>query len=140
MKKDMEYDDIIGLEHHVSKRHKPMSLQARAAQFAPFAALTGHQDAIEETARHTEDFAELEEDLLATMDQKLERLQQLLDSGGSLPAITITLFEADSRKSGGHYETLQGNLKQIRHQDHLLELTNGRKIEIRKIVDLMYES
>lgn len=135
----MEYDDIIGMEHPVSKRHRPMPLEARAAQFAPFAALTGHQDAIDETARHTDAFADLEADALSSLDRKLDHLRQMSADGGATPSVTVTFFEADSRKSGGRYVTLQGSLKRIRDDEQLLELADGRRIEIRRIVDLMCE-
>lgn len=104
------YDDIINLPHHVSTKHPHMSIYDRAAQFAPFAALTGYGDAIDETARLTDRQYELDNDELANLELKLNQLQYMIDKK---PRISVTYFEADERKAGGKYITVTGNLDRI---------------------------
>ena len=95
-----DYQDIINLPHHISIKHPQMSLEDRAAQFAPFAALTGHKDSIKETERLTAQRKILDEDRIAIINF---RLQQLLKHLTEAPLIKITYFEADQKKSGGQY-------------------------------------
>lgn len=137
----LTYDDIIHLPHHVSKRHRPMSLEKRAAQFAPFAALTGYDAAIDETARHTDSFVEIESDAALSLDQKIMQLQALLESPSEkgLPTVTLTYFKPDSRKSGGSYETLQGEVKRIDASQREILMKNGTHVSVPKIVDLFLE-
>lgn len=106
----MKYDDIIGLPHHVSKRHPQMSMQSRAAQFAPFAALTGYDEQIEETARFTGSMHILDEYEIAEINAKLEKL--LADIADS-PKAAITYFVPDKLKSGGEYVTASGAVRRI---------------------------
>lgn len=98
------YDDIIHLPRHVSKRHPQMSLYNRAAQFAPFSALTGYGDAIAEAARQTNPKIEMMEDDRQLMDRKLSILTTHLEEE---PTITITYFQPDGRKDGGNTLQLQ---------------------------------
>ena len=102
----MNYDDIINLPHHVSERHPHMPVSDRAAQFAPFAALTGYGDVIRETARLTEARPELSEDERAEMDQTL---RAVLNTQGKNAEIVVTYFAPDARKSGGAYRRAAGN-------------------------------
>ena len=95
-----KYVDIINLPHHVSKRHPQMSMEARAAQFAPFAALTGYSDAIKETGRLTEERIEIDEELKAIIDCKLQIIQDKIQLK---PKVTITYFLPDNKKNGGEY-------------------------------------
>lgn len=105
-----EYKDIINLPHHVSSKRPQMPMLDRAAQFSPFAALTGYDDAIHETARLTNDKIDLSEEEKETLDRK----QQILSEKLSVhPALTITYFVPDARKSGGAYVTISGNLKRL---------------------------
>ncbi|MDE6641139.1 MAG: YolD-like family protein [Acetatifactor sp.] len=104
------YEDIINLPHHVSARHPQMLLSARAAQFSPFAALTGHEDAIRETERLTEDFREPEEDRRELLDNKIRLLQENLSEN---PEVEVTYFQPDSKKTGGAYVTVKGRVKKI---------------------------
>lgn len=104
------YEDIINMPHHVSSRHPQMSPLARAAQFSPFAALTGHEDAIRETGRLTEDFRELDEDRRELLDNKIRFLQENLSGH---PEVEVTYFQADTKKSGGAYVTVRGRLEKI---------------------------
>lgn len=105
-----KYEDIINLPHHVSYRHPRMSRIDRAAQFAPFAALTGYGAAVEETARLTEGLTELDETARALLNEKLRMLADFLDSE---PQISITYFRPDERKTGGSYVTVSGIVKTL---------------------------
>ena len=102
-----KYEDIVELPHHVSKKHPPMEMIKRAAQFAPFAALTGYGDAVKETARQTEDKVILSEDALTEMDR---RIGDAMIRGGE---VEITCFIPDERKEGGRYETVKGRISKI---------------------------
>ena len=104
------YDDIINLPHHVSKVHPKMSMMNRAAQFAPFAALTGHSEAIEETARLTESQQELADEDSEILNQKMAYLRETINEH---PTISITYFEPDKKKAGGAYKTIEGQLQNI---------------------------
>lgn len=121
------YDDIIDLPHHVSKVHPQMSLSDRAAQFAPFAALTGHHEAVEETARLTDEKAELDEDIKITLDQQLKEIQK--HPGKSSP-VSITYFVPDPNKMGGSYVTVSGCVKKIDEYEKYVLLTDGTCIPI----------
>ena len=128
-----DYQDIIHLPHHISIKHPQMSLEDRAAQFAPFAALTGHKDSIKETERLTAQRKILDEDRIAIINF---RLQQLLKHLTEAPLIKITYFEADQKKSGGQYITIINHLKKINEYENLLVLENGVKINIDDIYEL----
>ena len=103
-----QYDDIINLPHHVSKTRPQMSMVDRAAQFSPFAALTGYDAAIKETGRLTDEKVNLSEEEKEALDRKQQILMEWL---GDHPALTITFFVPDEKKSGGAYMTKSGNLK-----------------------------
>ena len=104
------YDDIISLPHHQSKTRPHMPLIDRAAQFSPFAALTGYDDAVKETARQTERKAELSEEMQACLQEKLQILQAQIPTK---PEAILTYFEADEKKAGGTYRTVRGEIKRI---------------------------
>ena len=104
------YEDIMHLSRPVSTRHLPMSMHDRAAQFSPFAALTGYDAAIEETARLTDHQAELAESSKEILDKKIRAIQDEIDT---LPEVTVTFFETDLRKSGGAYRTITRRVKKI---------------------------
>ena len=106
-----KYDDIIHLPHHVSKKHPPMPALNCAAQFSPFAALTGHDAAIQETARLTEVFVELSDN---KKKQLGERLRLLMENLEQKPEYKITYFEPDTKKIGGTYVTIRGRKKNRR--------------------------
>ena len=110
MKYDRQYDDIINLPHHISKKHPQMSLYARSAQFAPFAALTGYEEAVKETARETNERIDIEDELKSILDGKL---QIILEQIKNHPEISITYFIADSKKNGGEYVTVTGLVKKV---------------------------
>ena len=107
------YADIIDLPHPRSANHPPMSLYARAAQFAPFAALTGYEDMISEESRMTDEKIELGEEALERLNQELSRLSALLEEGKK-PRCRITWFVPDQMKSGGSYAT---SVEEVRRMD-----------------------
>lgn len=115
----MNYDDIINLPHHVSERHPHMPVSDRAAQFAPFAALTGYGDVIKETARLTETRPELSEDEKARMDQTL---RAVLNTQGENAGIVVTYFAPDARKSGGAYRKAAGKIRRVDETENTLIL------------------
>ena len=110
-----KYDDIINLPHHVSKKHPQMLLRDRAAQFSPFAALTGHKAAINETARLTDEKQILSEDVIAKLNEQLNLIKENI---GTNLIVTITYFVPDDRKSGGAYISNTGVVKKINEYNH----------------------
>lgn len=129
-----KYDNIINLPHHESKKHPRLSMEQRAAQFAPFAALTGYGDAISETSRLTEDRIELDNEEKRKIDIKL---QELKNNISKKPKITITFFLPDIKKSGGEYKTVNGNLKNIDEYNQVLILEDKTKIPIKEIIEIL---
>lgn len=128
-----DYDDIIDHPHYEPKRHPRMSMHNRAAQFAPFAALTGYDAAINETARLTDTQLELEE----YDNQRLQDiLMRLAAQVAKRPAITVIYFKPDERKAGGAYHTLTGNLKTIDEATHSLVMADGTRIPLGSVLDL----
>lgn len=128
-----EYDDIINLPHHVSKTRPQMSMLERAAQFAPFQALTGYGAAIQETARRTEDKIELGDEDVAMLNAKLQILADHLPES---PEVCIVWFKPDERKSGGSYVKTTGKVKRIDDVAGLISLQSGEKIQIDNIMFL----
>jgi len=119
------YDDIIGLPHHVSAVHPQMSLYDRAAQFAPFKALTGYEDEAAEAARLTDARVELDSTRIEQLDARLRLLAERL---ADAPTVSITLFRPDERKDGGRYETVTAAVKRIDTIRRTLVLRDGREI------------
>jgi len=130
------YDDIIHLPHPDSAKHPRMSMEARAAQFAPFAALSGHSAAIEETSRLTDRRVELSEEAKAELDMK----QQLLaDAISARPEISVTWFQPDERKDGGAYVITTGRLKKIDAYERMLVMTEGSAIPLDDVLEIQSE-
>lgn len=127
------YDDIIDLPHHVSRKHPQMPLLDRAAQFAPFAALTGHEAAIKETARLTEEEIELDENSKELLDFRLQQLQEHISE---CPEVTVTYFCPDEKKSGGSYETVTGAVKKVDVYAGELVFMDGRRIALGTMIEL----
>lgn len=127
------YDDLLNLPHPTSKKHPRMSRLDRAAQFSPFAALTGYDDAVKETARLTDRRVELSEDELAALD---ERLRLMLTWEGDPPLVSVTWFQPDRRKEGGAYVTTQGRIRKMDALKRVLVMEDGRKIPVDDIVEL----
>ena len=130
------YDDIIDLPHPEPQIHPRMPLHDRAAQFSPFAALTGHSAAIAETGRLTDSRVILDEYEMARVDDALQRLQELLPQK---PMATITYFVPDGRKAGGAYQTISCTVKRIDTVNGILLLTDQHMIPITDIFDVMIE-
>ena len=128
------YDDILHLPHHQSINRPHMSLHDRAAQFAPFAALTGHTEAIAETARLTDRRIDLDEYEIAALDAKLQLIQMHL---ADHPQVTITCFYPDERKSGGSYREKTGCVRKI--DDHKKEMIfmDGERIPVEDIIEIV---
>lgn len=127
------YEDIINLPHHVSPKRPQMSMQDRAAQFSPFAALTGYEDAIKETGRLTDVKIELSDEDRELLDQKQQYLQEHI---GDRPEITITYFVPDEKKSGGAYISISGRMKRVDEYARQFVLTDGKKIQLDDIIDI----
>ena len=136
MDSEHKYDDIINLEHHISKTHKQMSMQNRAAQFAPFAALTGYEEAVKETARFTEQKIELDEELNNILDEKLRLIQSQIKN---TPEITVIYFVPDDKKRGGKYQKITGKIKKIDDYNKFIIFTDGKYITIKDIIDISGE-
>lgn len=133
---DNPYDDIIDLPHHVSKTRPQMPMSSRAAQFAPFAALTGHAAALRETARATEQMVQLSSDATDILSRKMNLL---IEKIGEEPTIRVTFFRPDDRKEGGAYLKTTGIVKKIMTYEQILELLtiDGlRAIPFRFIIDI----
>ena len=128
-----KYDDIIDLPHHVSTTRPHMPMTDRAAQFQPFRALTGYEDAVHEIARLTDEKIELTEDEKAILDM---RLQKLVDEISSQPKVTLTYFQPDKKKAGGGYVTASGQLKKIDDFESVLILVSGERIRIEDILEI----
>lgn len=139
MAEKFPYEDIVNLPPHISKKHPQPSMMDRAARFAPFAAITGYEEMVLEEARVTEERIDLDEGALALLNEKLNMIQEFLDEE---PEVTITYFEPDKKKYGGAYVSIAGVVKRIDEYEHLVILTDGKKILIEDIYaiesDLFY--
>ncbi len=127
------YEDIVNLPHHVSRNRPQMPLRDRAAQFAPFAALTGYGEAIDETARWTEERRELDENERAILDSRLRFLSARLEEQ---PPVEIEHFVPDSRKAGGSYVRTEGKLVSIATSSRTLQLADGTGVDLNDIVKI----
>lgn len=127
------YDDIIDLPHPVSSKHPQMPLADRAAQFAPFAALTGHEAAIKETARLTEEELFLDENSKELLDAELRYVQEHLSER---PEVTVTYFQPDERKSGGVYVTVTGRVKKVDAYARKIVMEDGGLIPMDEVIGM----
>ena len=127
------YDDIINLPHHISPTRQRMSMHDRAAQFAPFAALVGYDDAVAETARLTETCPELDEQEQRAIN---ERLTYIANHIHEQPEVRIKYFVPDEHKSGGAIIEVSGRVKKLSTTDATIVLTDGFKIRLSDIIDL----
>lgn len=127
------YDDIINLPHYEPKRHPRMSIESRSAQFAPFAALTGYEDAVKETARITDERIEIDEGLKTFLN---DRLRIILKNIKDKPKIAFTYFVYDKNKSGGKYVCVTGNVNKIDMVNGYVLLTNKTKIPVIEILNI----
>ena len=127
------YDDIINLPHYEPKHHPRMSMWNRAAQFAPFAALTGYDAAILESGRLTDEWIDLGDSDNEELNRKMELL---ISKISEQPHVIIDYFVPDERKEGGSYQSYKGNVKRIDEYEHTLVMTDGKKIQLRMIRDI----
>lgn len=130
-----KYDDIINLPHYVSRKRVHMSLHDRAAQFAPFAALTGHQESIQETARLTDDKIELDNGQIEKIN---ELLYEISNNISQRRKVAVTYFKSDELKNGGSYLTDIGIVKKINSNEKYVIMESGMKIFMDNIVELEY--
>ena len=135
MRMNNRYDEIINLPHHISKTRPQMSMSDRAAQFAPFAALTGYDSAIKETGRLTDERIELDEEALTALDRKYQLLMDTLDDA---PEVTIIYFQPDERKAGGQYVSATGTVKKVDTFGRRILLQDGTRIPLDSVYDLRF--
>ena len=128
-----KYDDIIHLPHHVSQTHPQMPMCDRAAQFSPFAALTGYGAVIRETGRLTETRPELDEDAKGELDHRLARLSALLESR---PLVAVTYFQPDAKKEGGAWLVVTGVVRKIDEYHRALVIEGGLQVPISDLLSL----
>ena len=133
MARDHNYDDIIGLPHYVSGKRARMSMIDRAAQFSPFAALTGYDAVIAESARLTDTQIELDEGGKQLLD---DQMQAVLEKIETQPQVTILWFCYDERKAGGSYVSTTGNVKKVDTYTQRLLLTTGQSIPLGEIFSI----
>ena len=131
-----DYDDIINLSHHQSTTRPQMSLHDRAAQFSPFAALTGYDEVLSETARQTEKKLELATDGLETLLARLNLLEKMLMEQ---PEVTVKYFLPDKKKTGGKHVTVTGRAKKIDEYKQRLVMGDGTTIPLDEIVAISGE-
>ena len=130
MNDEHKYDDIINLEHHVSTKHSRMSLENRSAQFAPFSALTGYEEAVTEEARITESRIDIDEEAKIEVNEKLNYIMKHLDKN---IIVSVTYFEKDKKKQGGSYKTIKGIIKKIDDFRKTIEMQTGEIIKIEEL-------
>ncbi len=133
MKNKDQYEDIINLPHPTSSKHPQMSLYNRAAQFSPFAALTGHSASIQEVARLTEERIFLEEDELIRLN---ERIKKIIENIETHPEIQVIYFVPDERKSGGSYQKFYGKVKRIDEVQRQIVFKDNTVIAIDSIIEI----
>lgn len=129
-----KYDDIINLNHHVSKKHPQASIKKRASQFMPFSALKGYEEEIYEVSRITEERIVLDEDTKEILNQKLNYLNEHKEIKG-----VFTYFIKDNKKEGGKYSKIIGNIKKIDNIYGFIYLQDKSKIKIEDIIDIKVE-
>ena len=127
------YEDIIHLPYPKSKTRPPMSMENRAAQFAPFSALTGYEEAVRETERLTDRWVEPDEDALAAINETLCRIQE---SEGEKPWITVTYFRPDETKKGGSYITITGRVRRVDSVSRILVMEDEREIPMERMIQI----
>ena len=130
-----KYKDILFLSHYEPKKHPRMSIEARSAQFAPFAALTGYEDLIEETGKFVEEKIELNEDEKEILDNKLKMIYENIEANGSV-FLYVKYFKNDKLKNGGKYIEYNGLLKRIDFYKRYVTFVDGTIIKIDDIKNI----
>ena len=127
------YEDILHLPHHVSKTRPQMPMSDRAAQFSPFAALTGYDEAIDETARLTDSRMVMSDEALSVLDAKFRLLMEKMDEE---PEVKIIYFKPDEKKAGGAYLSLRGVVKSVDEVGRMIVLRDGTRLSMDDILDM----
>lgn len=130
---DRQYEDILNMTYPFPLLRPRMSTGDRAAQFAPFSALTGYEETVQEAGRLTEADFQLQEDVREQLDRILRRLAQSKE-----PEITLTYFQPDAKKDGGAYETVTGKIKRIDPYEQELVFTDGASVPLSRIYRILY--
>lgn len=130
------YEDIINLPHHISKKHRPMPREARAAQFAPFAALTGYESDVNEAARYTGKRRELREYETERLNRRINEIQDGIHGNTE---VIITYFKPDEKKAGGEYLNIGGRVRKIDDYGRTLTLTSGASIPLDDISEIVFK-
>lgn len=130
------YDDIINLPHYISKKHRPMPREARSAQFAPFAALTGYESDVNEAARYTGKRRELGEYETERLNR---RINEIRDGIHGSTEVIITYFKPDEKKAGGEYLNIGGRVRKIDDYGRTLTLTSGASIPLDDISEIVFK-
>ncbi|MBQ7140921.1 MAG: hypothetical protein IJO32_05400 [Bacilli bacterium] len=128
-----KYDDIINLPHYEPKYHPRMSKYKRSAQFAPFAALVGYDEQVQECSRLTDKRLEIDDELKEKINNKLNKINELIKNS---PEVEITYFIPDEKKDGGKYITEIGNVKRIDYINRFIKLTDNKKIILDDVIDI----
>lgn len=128
-----KYDDIINLPHYEPKYHPRMSKYKRSAQFAPFAALVGYDEQVQECSRPTDKRLEIDDELKEKINNKLNKINELIKNS---PEVEITYFIPDEKKDGGKYITEIGNVKRIDYINRFIKLTDNKKIILDDVIDI----
>lgn len=128
-----KYDDIINLPHYEPKYHPRMSKYKRSAQFAPFAALVGYDEQVQECSRLTDKRLEIDDELKEKINNKLNKINELIKNS---PEVEITYFIPDEKKDGGKYITEKGNVKRIDYINRFIKLTDNKKIILDDLIDI----
>ena len=136
MKSNHNYDDIIEMDHHISKKHPQMSLYARSAQFAPFAALTGYEDAVKETGREVGERIDIDDELKNILETKIQILTEKINKKVET---TFTYFLPDLTKNGGEYISVTGIVKKIDSYNQKIILEDNTEIFVNDIIDISGE-
>ncbi len=131
--KSKNYDDIIGIPHPISSTHEQMSMRDRAAQFSPFAALTGYEDVIEEAARVTDEKIDLSEDEAEEMNRELLAIGERIDDE---PIVSVLYFCSDLTKSGGAYVSMEGKVKSIDAYNRKILFKDGKSVLFSDIMEI----
>ena len=130
------YEDIINLPHHISKKHRPMPREARAAQFAPFAALTGYESDVNEAARYTGKRRELGEYETERLNRRINEIRDGIHGNAE---VIITYFKPDEKKAGGEYLSIGGRVRKIDDYGRTLTLTSGALIPLDDISEIVFK-
>jgi hypothetical protein len=136
MSNENKYGTIINHPHHVSERHPPLSRASYAAQFSPFAALTGYDSIVSETARITDEKPDLDEDAKELLSRKLT---VVLNHIADKPAITVTYFLPDRKKDGGKLVTVKGTVRRYDELEKIIHMEDGAKIPVNSLMEISGE-